>query len=237
MIPVALFGLDEAATDRFYAALTDLTIDAYDDRRYLDTMFAIEGDLRLEHLHIIDQWADHDPMALPDEIVQELLITLDTVRYPDVSLLEHLLTLDGVDTVRLSHWLHFVTNVYPIHDPDACQRLGELGLETPFRTDDIAAYGLYVERIEGLKEHAPAGALPEVPLRVNAFSNSGWRRGERESSHHPRQVAVRRRRLGRGVDLRPHRGDAHSSRARRHAPVRHGRADVPVDPEMARTQR
>ena len=39
-----------------------------------------------------------------------------------------------------------------------------MGLVTPYRPDDIASYGLYVQRLEGLKLHAPAEGMPEIGL-------------------------------------------------------------------------
>ena len=74
------------------------------------------------------------------------------------------LTLDGVDAVRISRWAHFVARVYPIYSAEACDALEDMGLSTPFRPDDIASYGVYVSRIEGLKKHAPAAGLPEIGL-------------------------------------------------------------------------
>ena len=74
------------------------------------------------------------------------------------------MTLDGIDSLRLSYWLHFITNVYPIYDERAAAGLEKLGLTCPFFPNDIASYGVYVGLIEGMKEHAPAGALPEYAL-------------------------------------------------------------------------
>jgi len=97
-----------------------------------------------------------------------------TVSYPDVALLEHLLTIDGIDTQRISEWMHFSTNLYPIYSQQACNALNEMGLETPFKLDDMASYGLYVARIEGLKMYA----LPKGFLRLDFLdqecSNLVW---------------------------------------------------------------
>ena len=82
-------------------------------------------------------------------------MVLRTTNYPDVSLLEHLMTLDGVDAQRISEWMHFSTNLFPIYSEKACQTLQKMGLDTPYKPDDIASYGLYVNRIEGLKGSTP----------------------------------------------------------------------------------
>jgi hypothetical protein len=74
------------------------------------------------------------------------------------------MTLENVDCTRLSNWMHFETNVYPIYSEQACAGLGKMGLHTPYRPDDIASYGLYVQRLEGLKVHAPAEGMPEIGL-------------------------------------------------------------------------
>jgi hypothetical protein len=94
----------------------------------------------------------------------EVEMALRSARYPDVGLFEHLMTLDGVDAVRISRWAHFVGRVYPIYSAEACATLEAMGLQTPFKPDDIASYGVYVSRIEGLKKHAPAAGLPEIGL-------------------------------------------------------------------------
>jgi hypothetical protein len=39
-----------------------------------------------------------------------------------------------------------------------------LGLVCPYEVTDMASYGLYVSLIEGIKEYAPATALPEYSL-------------------------------------------------------------------------
>ena len=60
--------------------------------------------------------------------------------------------------------MHFETNVYPIYTKEACEGLEKLGLPTPYLPDDIASYGLFVQRLEGLKVHAPAEGMPEIGL-------------------------------------------------------------------------
>ena len=62
----------------------------------------------LDHIRVADQWANHAPFAWPEDISNEVEMTLRTVTYPDVSLLEHLLTLDHVDAARVSVWMHFL---------------------------------------------------------------------------------------------------------------------------------
>jgi hypothetical protein len=105
-------------------------------------------------------------------------MVLRTVVYPDVSLLEHLLTLDAVDAQRVSEWMHFSTNTFPIYSQKACETLTKMGLETPYLPGDIASYGLYVSRIEGLKLHAPATGLPEIGLPRSRMLQLGLERFE-----------------------------------------------------------
>ena len=101
-----------------------------------------------------------------------------TVSYPDVALLQHLLTIDGIDTQRISEWMHFSTNLYPIYSQKACNALTEMGLETPYKLNDMASYGLYVSRIEGLKMYAPAKGLPEIGLPRSRMLQLGLERFE-----------------------------------------------------------
>ena len=164
MIPVSLYGADKVELERFYSVLPQLVSDAYEDRPYQENLFAITGDNIIEHIGIADSWAGHAPFAWPEELITEIEMTLQTVKYPDVGLLEHLLTLENMDCYRLSTWMHFETNIYPIYTKEACDGLAQMGLETPFLPDDIASYGLYVQRLEGLKIHAPAGGMPEIGL-------------------------------------------------------------------------
>lgn len=165
MIPVALFGIDAEQCEKFFAELPALLLDAgVNDGTYEAMLYKIEGDLRIEHLEIIDEYNGTKPCAWPEEVVMEILAALDNTNYPTVSLLEGLMTLDDIDSLRLSYWLHFTTNIYPLYDERACAGLEKLGLSCPFIPADIASYGVYVELIEGMKEHAPAGALPEYAL-------------------------------------------------------------------------
>jgi hypothetical protein len=164
MIPVSLYGISVERCDEFFQCLPELVADLHDDLVYTETLFTIDDGITIAKLHVIDSWAGYGPQAWPEDVVQELVMALMTVRYPDVGLVEHLLTLDGLDAVRVSNWLHFLTNVYPIYSEKACEALDKLGVPTPFRPDDIASYGLYVQRLEGLKLHAPAAGLPEIGL-------------------------------------------------------------------------
>ena len=164
MIPVSLYGADQAMLDRFYSVLPELVSDAYEDRPYQETLFAITGEDVIAHIEIADKWANQTPFAWPEDVVMEIDMAIQTVKYPDVGLLEHLLTLENVDCNRVSCWMHFETNVYPIYSKEACEGLEKMGLPTPYKPDDIASYGLYVQRLEGLKVHAPAEGMPEIGL-------------------------------------------------------------------------
>ena len=135
-----------------------------DDAAYGEVLYAAEESNILSTVERADAWAEATPFAWPDDIAMEVEMALRSARYPDVGLFEHLMTLDGVDAVRISRWAHFVARVYPIYSAEACDALEDMGLSTPFRPDDIASYGVYVSRIEGLKKHAPAAGLPEIGL-------------------------------------------------------------------------
>jgi hypothetical protein len=178
MIPVALYGVDAALCERFFEALPKLVNDAYEDRSYIEALYAVESDHSIEHVRIADQWSNRDPYAWPEDIVNEVEMVLRTTVYPDVALLEHLMTLDGVDAQRISEWMHFSTNLFPIYSEKACKTLQAMGLDTPYRPDDIASYGLYVSRIEGLKLHAPAAGLPEIGLPRTRMLQLGLERFE-----------------------------------------------------------
>ena len=123
MIPVSLYGADETELERFYSVLPGLVKDAYEDRPYQETLFSINGEDVIEHIEIADNWAEHTPFAWPEDLVMEVDMAIQTVKYPDVGLLEHLLTLENVDCSRVSIWMHFETNVYPIYTQKACDGL------------------------------------------------------------------------------------------------------------------
>ena len=164
MIPVSLYGADEAELERFYSVLPGLVSDAYEDRPYQETLFAVTGEDIIEHIELADSWAENTPFAWPEDVVMEVNMAIQTIKYPDVGLLEHLLTLENIDCKRVSTWMHFETNVYPIYSRKACETLTRMGVPTPFDRNDIASYGLYVQRLEGLKQYAPAHGLPEIGL-------------------------------------------------------------------------
>ena len=63
------------------------------------------------------------PYAWPEDVVNEVEMVLRTTTYPDVSLLEHLMTLDDVDAQRVSEWMHFATNQFPIYSEKPVKRL------------------------------------------------------------------------------------------------------------------
>ena len=86
--------------------------------------------------------------------------------------------------------MHFETNVYPIYTKEACDGLEKLGLPTPYLPNDIASYGLYVQRLEGLKIHAPAEGMPEIGLPKPAFCNSAWSDLDKNVSTHLKLLAV-----------------------------------------------
>ena len=164
MIPVELYGVDADRCERLYEALPSLVNDIEDDGPYGEVLYAAEESDILSTVERADAWSDATPFAWPDDVAMEVEMALRSARYPDVGLFEHLMTLDGVDAVRISRWAHFVARVYPIYSAEACAALEAMNLPTPFKPDDIASYGVYVSRIEGLKKHAPATGLPEIGL-------------------------------------------------------------------------
>ena len=164
MIPVSLYGIDANMCENFYSQFPNLVSDSIEDEDYAKTIYSIQEKASINHVFISEKWSERAPQVWPEDIMMEIEMVLQTVSYPDVSLLEHLLTLDSVDTKRISEWMHFSTNLYPIYSEKACETLTKMGLETPYKLDDMASYGLYVSRIEGLKLYAPADGLPEIGL-------------------------------------------------------------------------
>ncbi len=178
MIPVSLYGLDVEKCEAFYAALPELVADTVDDEHYATALFSIQSETSLEHIRVADVWANYNPFVWPEDISNEVEMTIRTVNYPDVSMLEHLLTLDNVDATRVSTWMHFSTNLFPLYTQAACETLTRMGVPTPYDPTDIASYGLYVSRIEGLKKYAPATGLPEIGLPRSRMLQLGLERFE-----------------------------------------------------------
>jgi hypothetical protein len=176
MIPVSLYGIDVEKCEAFYEALPQLVADTVDDEPYAQALFAIQAEASLNHIRVADGWSKRDPFAWPEDITNEVEMTLRTIAYPDVGLLEHLLTLDHVDAQRVSEWMHFATNIYPIYSQGACDALTRMGVPTPYDPTDIASYGLYVSRLEGLKIYAPAAGLPEIGLPRSRMLQLGLER-------------------------------------------------------------
>ena len=164
MIPISLYGVNESELERFYSVLPNLVADAYEDSEYEKVLFSVKGNDILEHIAIADNWAGEEPFIWPEDVAMEIAMAIGTIKYPDVGLLEHLLSLENVDTIRISKWMHFETKVYPIYSKAACATLDKLAIPTPFEPNNAASYGLYVARLEGLKLHAPATGMPEIGL-------------------------------------------------------------------------
>ena len=57
MIPVALYGVDAEMCERFFDDLPGLVTDAYEDRSYIESLYAVEAEQSIEHISIADQWA------------------------------------------------------------------------------------------------------------------------------------------------------------------------------------
>ena len=82
MIPVSLYGVNVEMADAFYTALPGLVADSVDDEPYQKALFSIETEASLEHIRIADQWASHQPFAWPEDISNEVEMTLRTTTYP-----------------------------------------------------------------------------------------------------------------------------------------------------------
>ncbi|MGB0265552.1 MAG: hypothetical protein ACPGAN_04640 [Candidatus Poseidoniaceae archaeon] len=164
MIPVEIYGVDTEVCEEFYEKLPGLVADITEDTSYSESLYSVKyGDYHSQ-IRIADEWAGNSPYVWPEEVWMEVEMALHATKYPDVGVIEHLTTLDGIDCVRISQWMHFSTNIYPIYSKKACIGLQKLGLKTPFRPNDMASYGLFVSRLEGLKLYAPAAGLPEIGL-------------------------------------------------------------------------
>ena len=50
------------------------------------------GEDIIEHIELADSWAETS-LAWPEDVVMEVNMAIQTIKYPDVGLLEHLLTL------------------------------------------------------------------------------------------------------------------------------------------------
>ena len=151
MIPVSLYGVDVNRCESFYDKLPGLVADSIDDEEYSDALFAIQNKASMEHIKVAENWANRQPYAFPEEVANEIEMIIRTVSYPDVALLEHLLTIEGIDTQRVSEWMHFSTNLYPIYSQKACDALTEMGLDTPYELNDMASYGLMYRGLKDLR--------------------------------------------------------------------------------------
>ena len=176
MIPVSLYGIDSRMCERFYVELSRLVSGSVDDSNYSNALFTIIEDSILQNIEISDRWSEREIMDWPEEIANEIEMCIRAVNYPEVSILEHLLTIEGLDVVRISQWMHFYSRVFPIYSEDACKTLTRMGLNTPFEPTDMASYGLYVTRLEGLKIHSPYWGLPEIGLPRSRLLQLGLER-------------------------------------------------------------
>ncbi|RAH14724.1 MAG: hypothetical protein CMB56_004570 [Methanobacteriota archaeon] len=165
MIPTSLFGINSSMCNEFFDLLPDLLkkseIEDPEYEKMLYDTLELEG---YDQIEKINEYIDFQSEKWGDEIYQEILSTLEITKYPEVSMLENLLSIQNIDCVILSNWLHFLKNIHPIYDEKACEALEMMGLNVPFNPDDLTCYSQYVSVIEGLKEYAPAEALPEYAL-------------------------------------------------------------------------
>ena len=52
MIPVALYGVDAEMCERFFDDLPGLVTDAYEDRSYIESLYAVQAEQSIEHISI-----------------------------------------------------------------------------------------------------------------------------------------------------------------------------------------
>ena len=165
MIPTSLFGINAKLCNDFFKSLPELLeisdVNNPEYEKMLYETLELNGFKQLEKINEYVGFHEHN---WGDEINQEIISTLEITKYPDVSMIENLLSLEHVDCVLLSNWLHFLKNIHPIYDEDACSALRLMDLNVPFEPNDLTCYSKYVSVIDGLKEYAPAGALPEYAL-------------------------------------------------------------------------
>ena len=62
MIPVALYGVDAEMCERFFEDLLVSSTDAYEDRSYIESLYAVQAEHSIEHISIADQWAERTPL-------------------------------------------------------------------------------------------------------------------------------------------------------------------------------
>jgi len=160
----------------FFTKLPSLVNDINEDSEYVKMLYTVSGNPSIGQLNQILKWMRRPPLILHEDVEQEVLAVLARVRYPRVALVETLLTIDEIDLMMISSWLHALKGVYPIYDSGACEGLQRLNLTCPFDPLDAMSYGIYVELIEALKEHAPASALPEFALPRQRIMQVGLRR-------------------------------------------------------------
>ena len=184
MIPTSLFGINSQLCNDFFDLLPELLknsdIENPEYEKMLYDTLELEG---YQQIKKINTFIGYKEQNWNEEINQEILSTLEITQYPDVSMLENLLSLENVDCVLISNWLHFLKNIHPIYDKEACLALEMMGLNVPFNPNDLTCYSKYVSVIEGLKLYAPAGALPEYALprqRLLQLGLSMWFNQPRE---------------------------------------------------------
>ena len=94
MIPTSLFGIDTEACNEFFKLLPELLIiSEIEDPEYESMLYdtlELEG---FEQIKKINKYIGFDEQKWDDEINQEIISTLEITKYPDVSMVENLLTL------------------------------------------------------------------------------------------------------------------------------------------------
>tara|TARA_B100001540_G_scaffold317664_1_gene351982 strand:- start:8022 stop:8582 length:561 start_codon:yes stop_codon:yes gene_type:complete len=165
LIPTSLFGIDTKECDDFFNLLPELLeiseIENPDYERMLYDTLELNG---YNQIKKINEYIGFEEQNWDDEINQEIISTLEITKYPDISMIENLLSIENVDCIVLSNWLHFLKNIHPIYDEKACLALELMNLNVPYDPNDLTCYSKYVSVIEGLKLYAPAEALPEYAL-------------------------------------------------------------------------
>ena len=165
MIPTSLFGIDTKECNEFFNSLPELLESSeIEDPEYEKMLYDTLELKGYDRIKKINEYLGFKEQNWDDEINQEIIYTLEITNYPDVSMIENLLSIDNIDCTLLSYWLHFLKNIHPIYDEKACLALELMNLNVPFDPNDLTCYSKYVSVIEGLKLYAPAEALPEYAL-------------------------------------------------------------------------
>ena len=101
-----MFGINAKLCNEFFKELPELLelsdINNPEYEKMLYETLELNG---FEQLEKINEYVGFKKQNWGDEINQEIISTLEITKYPDVSMVENLLSLKNVDCVLLSNWL------------------------------------------------------------------------------------------------------------------------------------